>query len=115
VPAGRPRVGGHRRKVARRVPGDDRADPAPRPGHADVALERGVAGGQAEQLGEVPAGRLAPGRDPLAVDAQFTGAGAQPAHRGLDVVQLRGPDSLAGQPVVGTGHRDARARHLLER
>ena len=108
-------IGRHGRQIARRVPGDDGADPARRPGHSDAALERGVVHGQAEQFGQVTAGRLAPGRDPLAVDAEFAGAGAQPADGRLDVMELRRPLRLTGQPVVGAGHGDARARQLLER
>ena len=70
---------------------------------------------QAEQLGQVPTGGLAPGGDPVRVDAELVGARPQPADGGLGVVQLGRPDRLAGEPVVDAGHRDAGLRHLLER
>lgn len=101
--------------VGGRVPGDDGVDRARRPGHAGVALQRGVARGESQQRGEVPAGRLAPRRDPARVDAQVAGAGTQPADRGLGVVQLGRPGGLPGEPVVDARDRDPGLRHLLER
>ena len=81
----RPGLGGHRRQVRGAVPVDD-------------ARDAGV--GEPEHRGEVGARRLAPRDDPVGVDTELVGAGAQPADRGLDVVELGGEDRLAGQAVV---------------
>ncbi len=106
-------VGGHRRDVAGRVPGNHRADRA-RSGDSDGAVECCVTGRQSEQFGEVAAGGLAPGGDASRIDPDLAGPCPQPADCGLRVMQWGGKGGLAGKSVVDAGHRDSRLRNQFE-
>ena len=71
-------------------------------------------GGEPDQRGEVPTGRLPGDPDPAGVEAQLVGVVPQPADRRLRVVQLGGERRLAGVPVLDRRDRQAGVEQLLE-
>ena len=79
-----------------------------------AAESRDIAGGARERR-QVAAGGVAPEGDAAAVQLVLAGMGAEPADRGLDVVDGRGEGRLLAQPVVDADHGVAALERLQDR
>jgi hypothetical protein len=77
-----------------------------------LALELGDIAGCAQKSGEVPPCRGAPHADPLRIKSELLRMGAEPADRGLAVVDLSWKGSLVTQTVINACHSVALPKDL---
>jgi hypothetical protein len=87
-------------EVGRTAERHDTTDPAGLIGRTATAFQRFHSAAGAEQVDQMAAGRAAPHADPLGIDVVLVRVGAQPADGRLAVVDLRGPDGFAAEPVA---------------